>query len=868
MPSIEEQIEDLAKRELDKYRVEYYGKTQVLRNEIKEAVKKAPSKGGGSGNNFPDIQVLLKTPSMRHIPVMIEVKGTKGDLVKFNEANEVANVDETGKKLYNNIKKYAVNGAIHYAESIITYTESYDESIAIGINGYKEGNKVITEYGVYYLASKHLMVPKKIGDYTSLSFLSSGNLSELLERIDTLSLTQEEIDIRYKLWENKIEDNLKTLNQEMHDVHEINENYRVNLIAGLIMAGLGVENRVAPLQISELRGDQGTKTHDGYVISNKIESFLSERNLPQEKKDMIMRTLRSVFLDSNLHVAVNGESILKKVYANVAHNIMPYFNQRYHIDFTGKLFNTLNAWVKVADGNQNDVVLTPRYVCDMMVQLCKVNKDSYVWDYTTGSAGFLISAMKQMIRDAEEKLSSDPEKCRNKILQIKQEQLLGVEKLPDIYMLAVLNMILMGDGSSNIIHRNSLEYSGNYEQGKHINEPFPANVFLLNPPYSAEGKGMIFVEKALERMQNGRAAILIQENAGSGKGLPYTKNILEKCTLLASIKMADIFKGKANVQTAIYLFEIGTPHDPKGLVKFVDLSSDGYTRSNRRKASSNIKLRDTDHAAERYQEAIDFILDRVPTTNYLEGCFQKETISLEGKDWVYDMHRKFEFNPDITDFQNAIGTFLDWKSNKESVSIDESEIENQFQKLESDFKKAGGKFIKKQVSDFFDIKGNPQLDKSEHKFTVNGEYPYFTRTTNNNGILGYVEFKDNEHLIKGNSIAVGMMAMKFFYIKSDYYSGQFTKSLHPKFEGFDENIAQFFISIFNMYSEYLKAQLVRDFEKKLYAQSVRVPITTTGQLDLDYIRKFVTEIKRVHIETLRLKAEHEIEALKIAAGIK
>ena len=304
------------------------------------------------------------------------------------------------------------------------------------------------------------------------------------------------------------------------------------------------------------------------------------------------------------------------------------------------------------------------------------------------------------------------------------------------------------------------------------------------------------------------------------------------------------------------------------MVKFIDLSNDGYTRSNRRKASSNIKLRDTDHAAERYQEAIDFILDRVPTTNYLEGCFQKETISLEGKDWVYDMHRKFEFNPDITDFQNAIGTFLDWKSNKESVSIDESEIENQFKKLESDFKKSGGKFIKKQVSDFFDIKGNPQLDKSEHKFTVNGEYPYFTRTTNNNGILGYVEFKDNEHLIKGNSIAVGMMAMKFFYIKSDYYSGQFTKSLHPKFEGFDENIAQFFISIFNMYSEYLKAQLVRDFEKKLYAQSVRVPITTTGQLDLDYIRKFVTEIKRVHIETLRLKAEHEIEALKIAAGIK
>lgn len=230
------------------------------------------------------------------------------------------------------------------------------------------------------------------------------------------------------------------------------------------------------------------------------------------------------------------------------------------------------------------------------------------------------------------------------------------------------------------------------------------------------------------------------------------------------------------------------------------------------------------------------------------------------------MHRKFEFNPEVSDFKNVIGSFLDWKSNQELISIDESEIETQFDKIESDFRTTGGKIKSMEVRDFFEIKGNPQLDKSEHIFTDNGEYPYFTRTTNNNGILGYVEFKDKEHLIKGNSIAVGMMAMKFYYMKNDYYSGQFTKSLHPKFQGFDENIAQFFISILNMYSEYLKAQLVRDFESKLYAQKIRLPMTSKGLLDLDYIRKFVTEIKRIHIETIRLKAEHEIKALKIAAG--
>ena len=71
--------------------------------------------------------------------------------------------------------------------------------------------------------------------------------------------------------------------------------------------------------------------------------------------------------------------------------------------------------------------------------------------------------------------------------------------LISIYLLYLI-MILMGDGSSNIIHKDSLlEYDGMYEQGDHNGKKFPANVFLLNPPYSAQGKGFIFVEEAFKR---------------------------------------------------------------------------------------------------------------------------------------------------------------------------------------------------------------------------------------------------------------------------------------------------------------------------------------------------------------------------------
>jgi type IIS restriction enzyme M protein len=58
--------------------------------------------------------------------------------------------------------------------------------------------------------------------------------------------------------------------------------------------------------------------------------------------------------------------------------------------------------------------------------------------------------------------------------------------------------------------------TGKYGFGK-IDEKFPATAFVLNPPYSAEGNGMIFVEKALSMMNKGYASIIIQNSAGSRK---------------------------------------------------------------------------------------------------------------------------------------------------------------------------------------------------------------------------------------------------------------------------------------------------------------------------------------------------------------
>lgn len=171
------------------------------------------------------------------------------------------------------------------------------------------------------------------------------------------------------------------------------------------------------------------------------------------------------------------------------------------------------------------------------------------------------------------------------------------------------------------------------------------------------------------------------------------------------------------------------------------------------------------------------------------------------------------------------------------------------EQLDNEFVKHGGRFETRKAVDFFTVKGTPQLDKSNFSFSPDSTYPYFTRTVFNNGILGYVDFLDQEHLIKGNSLAVGMMGMKFFYMKEDFYAGQFTKSIIPRFDGFDELVALWFIAWFNRSSNRYLSVLVRDFEKTFLDTDIIVPMHE-GSIDVGFIRSRIRELEESRIREL------------------
>lgn len=357
------------------------------------------------------------------------------------------------------------------------------------MTGYKnESGKLEYQIGVYYVSKSNFGAGQKVEEYSDFSFLKKENFNKFIDKLKTLHLSQEDINILKEQREKEIHASLVRLNNDIYQNEKgIGENDRVYLVAPSIIATMGIQGKIAPIGKCDLKSSNEKGNTDGEIILRKINAFLNEKKLPKEKKDLIVRTLQNTLTTENINKVENGESQLKRVFTKIVDDLVIYYKIGLTTDFTGKLFNEMYGW---------------------------------------------LGAKKET--------------------HIKAEQLLGLELLSSVYMLAILNMILMGDGSSNILNKDSLkDFYGTYGFSNTYTE-FPADAFVLNPPYSANGNRMNFVEKALGMMNRGYAA---------------------------SIKMPiDIFIGKSSVQTNIYVFRVNETHRQDDIVKFIDFSNDGYAK--------------------------------------------------------------------------------------------------------------------------------------------------------------------------------------------------------------------------------------------------------------------------------------------------
>lgn len=191
---------------------------------------------------------------------------------------------------------------------------------------------------------------------------------------------------------------------------------------------------------------------------------------------------------------------------------------------------------------------------DLFCDLANIDKNSVVYDPCCGTGGFLISAMKRMLADA----GGDEAKK----LEIRKNQLIGVELRPSMFTYACSNMMMRGDGKSNI-------YCGDCFPFEDIikNEHKPTVAFL-NPPYDVGSAGQLhFIEHALNVVapQKGWVVAIVQMSVGikNEKDLIAAKTrVLQHHRLHAVLSMPDdLFHPSATVVTSIMVFKAGEKHE-------------------------------------------------------------------------------------------------------------------------------------------------------------------------------------------------------------------------------------------------------------------------------------------------------------------
>jgi type I restriction enzyme M protein len=231
---------------------------------------------------------------------------------------------------------------------------------------------------------------------------------------------------------------------------------------------------------------------------------------------------------------------------------------------------------------------TPRHIVDRMVQIIDPDIGETIYDPACGTGGFIVRAFEWVKRKIEQKKVNATEKERL-LRQLKEKHLVGVEHVPLVFKLALMNMILHKDGSSQLQNDDSLS---NKAQDIRKNK---YDVILANPPFGAtkqerlaqfEYHIKLYEALFLQHMMNalrpgGRAAVVLKEGLlfDSKKMLRnICRKLVEQFEVLAVISLPNgVFNPYSGVKTSIVVFRkpLGKDDVRSSKVWFYRVESDG-----------------------------------------------------------------------------------------------------------------------------------------------------------------------------------------------------------------------------------------------------------------------------------------------------
>ncbi len=508
-------------------RLGYYGGNIVVEEQrsdqprIKKLLRNASKSGPGVG--LPEF--IIHSPDYPDFIIVIECKA---DPAKHESRD------------HNKFDEYAVDGALLYA----AYLAKEFDVLAIGASGVKSREFKKS----HFLCLKAAKVPIPI---------FSNKLLPFDNYYDGYMGNPQKFDQEYE----KLLGYSKELNELLH-AKKIKESQRSLLISGILIA---LNNPAFRASYKQFRTAKNLVRN---LTTTIIDEF-SASELLQAKID----NLRQAFSFIQTHATLSKDKeFTQELIAGIDERINSFIQTYEYFDAIGQFYI---EFLRYANNDKGlGIVLTPPHVTELFTLLANVNKDSIVLDNTCGTAGFLISAMKLMAADAKGE--------KRKVDKIKKKQLVGIEYQDDIYTLATTNMVLHGDGKSNV-------YQGDcFDLVEEVRRGFKPTVGFLNPPYrtrKSDVEELEFVYNNLEMLQRGGVSVSIVPIscvlAQKGAGLELKERLLSKHTLEAVMSMPpELFhNSKVAVITSILVITAHMPHPPDKKTWFGYWRDDGFIKT-------------------------------------------------------------------------------------------------------------------------------------------------------------------------------------------------------------------------------------------------------------------------------------------------
>jgi len=752
---------------------------QVIQNTLIRKLLPSKTKTG-SGKGRPEF--LISKKGEKDFLIIIECKAD----IKFHES---LNQDQPAS--------FAVDGVFLYASKL---SQEYN-IIAIAVSGQtKEELKIAT-----------FLFPKGSITHSILTDTRKVPIVDIISWRDY---------IRFATYdENLAKARKRDLNKFSRDLHDyirdygkITEAQKPLLVSGILLALMEKGFKVAYPKYEEAELAQKTFQAVKDIIG------ISRLGVNQErKKSAVINAFR--FIEDHPELQKidkkKNESPLAHIVREIDKEVRPFTQNHYDYDIIGNFYGEFIRYTG-GDAQGLGIVLTPKHITELFADLAKVNKNSVVLDTCCGTGGFLISAMKKMTAGVSE----------NEKLRILENSLIGVEQEPSMFALAVSNMILRGDGKTNL-------YQGSCFDDEIFNQvKNKATAGFINPPYSQKGENLHewnFVIQLLNALQKNATGIVIVPMSLAIAPHPLREQLLKEHRLEAVTSMPNDLFYPVGMVACIMVFTAHVPHDsdPHHESWFGYWKDDGFRKD---KIQGRIATDKWLKIKEKW--LVDFTNKKVAP-----GISIRKKVGINDE-WCAEAYLEIDFsNLSEVDFiKNTVNlaSFL-FKNGKSEMAEFLLKNINSNKKISLDVEK--WKWF--NLGDLFTFEKGERLTKLNR---IGGDIPLITAGENNNGIAEYIsleDFKDKKK-ISENKITIDMF-FSVFYHDYKYFSDDNIHTLIPINFELNKYSSLFLLTILNKlkykYAYGRQVRLIRlPFEK------IKLPVNKKGNPDWKFMENYIKSL--------------------------